>query len=89
MKEKFVPQGDNRLILGHQHSGPVFGGGYGNDINITDGCNKNKSYSDFPETYNRENGKKLKNNEETHRLFAGDKTFKVIEYEVFQFFFDT
>lgn len=63
MKEKFVPQGDNKLIFGHQHCGPVFGGGSGSDINISDRCNKNKSFSDFPETYNREKGKKFTKNE--------------------------
>ena len=39
MREKFIPQGDDRLIYHSSVSGPVFGDGL--DIFISDGCNSN------------------------------------------------
>ena len=55
MGEKFVPQEDDKLIYCSSDRGPIFGG---KDIFIFDGCNShNKSFANFPTTYNRANGK--------------------------------
>ena len=69
MREKFVPQGNNSLITRSSNYGPTFGGG--NDIYISNECNKNNSYANFPHTYNREFGNKLANTQESYRMFSG------------------
>ena len=52
MMEKFVPQGDEKLIYRRKDYGPTFGGG--NDIRIYDGCkDNNSSNANFPTTFNR------------------------------------
>ena len=85
MREKFVPQRDDQLILRHSSYGPTFGGG--RDMCISDGCNSNSSsYANFPSTYNRAGENKLAKNKDTWRMFSGGDTssFRVIEYEVFR-----
>ena len=88
MKEKFVPQGDEKLIGRYGSFGPTFGSS--SDLYISDGCNFNDiSRADFLKTYNRDGGKKLVSNQNNYRKFSGGNTsrFKVLEYEVFQVFF--
>ena len=73
MREKFVAQGDDKLIYRNRNNGPVFGG---DDIDICDGCNKNnKSYANFPWTYNRAGENKLTRGEDTYRMFTGGSTY--------------
>ena len=89
MGEKFVPQRDNSLIYRDSTYGPIFG--TGNDIGIFDDCNNsNSSFVNFPNIYNRAGGNKLVNNKDTYRMFSGGDTynFKVVEYEVFQLFYE-
>ena len=57
LMEKFVPQGNDKLIYRSSGYGPRFGGG--SDIFICDNCNTNNSGAYFPVTYNREGGNKL------------------------------
>ena len=81
-----MTKGDDYLIYSSSVNGPAFG--YGLDIFITDRCNDNReSGANFPTTYNRASGKKLGNNKETHHKFAGDRNFRVLEYEVFKLWF--
>ena len=85
MREKFVPQSDEKLIFNHDCFGPLFGN---NDIYISDGCNNGRnSYGDFPSAYNRAGEDKLTKNQDSYRMFSGatdwDK-FRVVEYEVFK-----
>lgn len=84
MREKFVPQGDGKLIFRQKSYGPTFGGGH--DIYIADGSDRNSSTANFPETYNRAGGYKLEYNTDTFRKFSGGDTssFKVEECEVFR-----
>ena len=82
MREKFVPQGDEKLIYRYSGWGPTFGG---DDIDIKDDCNSNSnSRANFPHTYNRAGGNKLARNEDTYRMFSGSYNFRVVEYEVFR-----
>ena len=88
MKEKFVPQKEDQLILRYRGYGPIFGGGY--DMYISNDCNSNiNSYANFPFTYNRAGGNKLKKGKDTWRMFSGGDTyhFKVVEYEVFKLWY--
>ena len=88
MKEMFVPQDDNRLLLRHSGYGPVFGSGNGCDLSIVDQCNNSKnSATNFPATYNRAGIDKIENSQASWTMLSGAKEgyrFKVVEYEVFQ-----
>ena len=77
MREKFVPQGNNKLINRWSEYGPCFGK---HDITINNECNKKNSCANFPWTYNREGSSKLERNQESYRMFSGAKNgnkFKV------------
>ena len=70
LKEKFVPQTDNKLIRRQSGYGPVFGSGY--DVAIKDQCNnKNNSYANFPSTYNRAGGSKIEQGQASYEMFSG------------------
>ena len=70
MKEKFVSQGDHKLICRYSKCGPIFGDGH--DIYISNECNKNNnSYANFSVTYNRGGGSKLERKQESFRMFSG------------------
>ena len=68
--------------------GPLYGGGYCNDLAIADKCSQNNnSYADFPWSYNC--GSKYQRNQPSVTLFSGATDgykFGVIEYEVFEVF---
>ena len=87
MREKFVPQGDDKLIYCCSDRGPIFGDC---DIAILDGCNSNSnSVANFPNTYNRAGGDKLARSKDMYRIFSGGDTysFRVEEYEVFKLWY--
>ena len=88
-REKYVPQNENCLIYCYDGYGPTFGGG--NDLCISDDCNSNnKSYSNFPSTYNFEGSNKIVNNQQSYTNFSGATNgynFSVVDYEVFRVVF--
>jgi hypothetical protein len=83
--QKMVPQSDSSLIYCNSSYGPTFGGGH--DLYIADSCHANNSYTDFPGSYNREDGSKYTRGQESYTAFTGATGgyfFKVREYEVFR-----
>lgn len=86
IKEKMTLNEPERAIRCDPSWGPIFGGGQGSDIAISDNCFSNKeSYMGFPWSYNT--GGKYKRRPETYAAFCGAKEgywFKVLEYEVFK-----
>ena len=72
----------------HSSYGPIFGGGGGYDILITDKCNSNNSsFTNFPSCYNRGNGEKIVNSQESYLMFGGVPSgynMRIDEYEVFR-----
>lgn len=88
LKAKFVPHDDKKLINQDKSSGPSFGNG---DLRISDKCNSKSSSTDFPSTYNLDGLDKMEKNQASWCLFSGattDNRFKVVEYEVFQAFYE-
>ena len=93
-REKYVPQNENNLIYCDNGCGPTFGSGFfggGCDLCIWDDCNSNnKSYSNFPYTYNFEGSNKIVNNQQSITNFSGatnGRNFRVVDYEVFRVMF--
>ena len=96
-REKYVPQNESNLIYCNNGYGPTFGGygnivfGVGNDLFISDDCNSNnKSYSNFPKTYNFEGSNKIVHNQQSYTNFSGATNgwnFRVVDYEVFRVVF--
>jgi hypothetical protein len=89
-KEKYVPQGRDKLIYCHPNYGPVFGGGF--DLCIADNCyGSASSYSSFPTTYNREGSSKIEDSQQSYTDFCGAPSgfyFRVVKYEVFRVLFE-
>jgi hypothetical protein len=84
--QKMVPQSDDHLIYCNSSWGPIFGSGH--DLKIANSCHaNNNSCANFPTSYNREDGSKYTNGQESYTAFSGatgGKNFKVREYEVFR-----
>ena len=84
LKEKFIPQQDNKLIYRDRRYGPIMG----DDIGISDECNKNSSSKAyFPNVYNRAGHAKIERNQNSYQMFSGATNgygFRVSEYEIFK-----
>ena len=89
--EKYVPQNENYLIFCSNGCGPTFGNVFHSDLCIWDDCNSNnKSYSNFPKTYNFEGSNKIVHNQQSYTNFSGatnGRNFRVVDYEVFRVMF--
>ena len=78
-----IYRNEKRAILGNSNDGPVFGGGNGNDLVLSDQrYPKNPNWSHLGATYSLPEGVSIESTEARSYL-AGDLNFGIEEYEVF------
>ena len=83
LMEKMVNIDNRYLIYCGANYGPLFG--LGGDLFIGDSCKdkKDRSWANFPNSYNKQGPNKYVQNEETYKMFSGainSYNFRVEEY---------